>query len=100
MMERTIFLMSSGVGGLTLLSLLLPRLLANPDQGLAGAATAAVSFLLPFGLALALAFTTAVFTWRARETLSTTGQVAGFLPLPLLLGGLVLLWLVVQARGG
>lgn len=78
-------------------AILLPKLAAGNEQGMAGAATAALTFLVIAGLAALVAIFLFIATLMSRRTLPGPVMILGLIPLPLCFaGGFYFMWLVVQ----
>jgi hypothetical protein len=80
-------------------ALVLPKMAVGNETGLAAGGTAAVTFLGLGLVTLVVALTLLVMTIRQRHTLPAGAKLAGFLPVPLLLAGaLVMVTLVRQKQ--
>ncbi len=93
--------MQIGGGGFILVmagAVLLPRMLAHGAGGLEAAATAAITFLALFAMALAVAVYILLVALRQRTGLSAMARAAGWAPMILWLLCLAILAYVVRAR--
>ena len=82
---------------LVLAAILLPKVTAGNEQGMAGAATAALTFLVCGGLAALVAICLFIVTLMERRSMPKRVMILGLIPFPLcIVGGLFLVWLVIQ----
>ncbi|HEX9658111.1 MAG TPA: hypothetical protein VGB89_14485 [Bacteroidota bacterium] len=76
---------------LVILSFVLPRFIKNSEGGFAAASSAVLIFLLLLVLASVVALFLFISTYQKRGSLSTASRLSGFLPLPLVVLGLIML---------
>jgi hypothetical protein len=77
---------------------LLPGVFARGQNGLAGGAGAALSFLVLVGAGFVVAVFLLATTLRHRATLQNSARLAGFLPIPVLLLAGLSFWLELRQR--
>ena len=65
---------------LTIISLVIPRFIANPNGGFAAATTAALSFLLALAVSLLFSVYMLVFTLKNSANISKTAKLLGIIP--------------------
>ena len=76
---------------LVILSFVVPRFIKNSEGGFAAASSAVLLFLLLVVLAGVVALFLFISTYQKRGSLSTASRLSGFLPLPLVVLGLIML---------
>lgn len=95
-MERRIYITSGSAIVLAMAALVMPRLAAQGDEGMAAAATAAITFLLLIGVSAVVSAVLAAITWARRNDLSRAARIAGIAPLIIILITMIGVWLLVR----
>jgi hypothetical protein len=93
--NRSTYFMASACVGLFAASVLLPRALREPGAGFAAATSAALLFLALAVTAAIASIVLLVRTLRQRRLLSRPARIAGIVPMVVISGGLLMLWLTV-----
>ncbi len=91
MFKEKTHLLAAAFSLLVIFSVVVPRFIKNSEGGFAAVTSAVLLFLMLLVLAGVVALFLFIATYQKRASLSTASRVSGFLPLPLVVLGLIML---------